>query len=341
LALLANPYGWRWFVFVWDVMGQLKVGLGATVNEWKPPAVKLVPFYWVAFCLAGVVMVESIIRRRSRMRFWIPAVFVMAVWTSFHIRSTALLSFVALPMVGEWIMEYRRTLICKQAPLFAMAGILCLFPIKAIWNPPLYKVSWHKFPVGACAFVQRVGLAGKLYNTYHFGGYIQWILGPRQKTFMDGRYLSFPLAIEKSNDFRNLLITGQATAWKQRLAAYDIEIAIVEYYNTFWELFQSHTKTPEALYSDRLFPLPEWALVYWDDTALVFVRRQTKWAPLIQAHDYRAFKPYRTDRFSSPLMQTDDFVKALRSELLRHREEVPASIWRDTIEKDLLKGVTL
>ena len=49
----------------------------------------------------------------------------------------------------------------------------------------------------------------------------------------------------------------------------------------------------ERLGGYRLLIGPRWALVYWDDTTEVFVRRDVaRFAPLRDALEYRYFRPY-------------------------------------------------
>ncbi len=52
------------------------------------------------------------------------------------------------------------------------------------------------YPVGACDFMQRHGLAGNLLNDFDWGEYLIWQLAPRSKVFIDGRYDTvYPFAL--------------------------------------------------------------------------------------------------------------------------------------------------
>lgn len=329
-AFFLNPYGWRLLSFYWDVLVQAHGPLHNVIDEWQRPTIHKAPFYWIVFVMAGFILVDGYVGDKKKTIFWIPATLLFAVWTSLHIRSTALYAFVALPMAAGW-----RTAFWKgRGPLWhglcvaAGIGLLLNSPIKIRRDPP--DASW--VPSRACSFVQKMDLSGQMYNSYKFGGYIQWVLGPTRKTFMDGRYLSFPLAVEETKLLGILEATGDGQGWAQRLKDHGIDYAVTDYMQSYWNAVVKRRQTPEIAFFDRLFPPEEWALVFWDDVSMVFVRRIPRWALLIKEHEYRALKPFRTDRFTSPLVRTEEFAGALQTEIVRHRSEVDTSNIRRYIE---------
>lgn len=334
-ALFLNPYGWRLLLFYGDVLKQTNAELHNVVLEWKRPTLSDAPVFWGVFVLSGGIMGEGILRKKVETIIWVPVVFVFSLWTSQHFRSTALMAFISLPMLADWAKSARWVRRPGPEVLLFLLGIFMIFPLSVKIKPPKSKVSWHLFPVRACRFIQSVGLEGTMYNTYQWGGYIQWTCGPSRKTFMDGRYLSYPLAVQESNALTDLLQRDDAHVWEQRLASYGIDYAVSDYIESFWKVGEEKSRFPEVLFFERLFPMKNWALIFWDDTSLVFVRRIPRWASLINAHEYRALKPYRMDRFVSPILETRDFAEALRSELTRHRAEVDFSLLRSEIEKRL------
>jgi hypothetical protein len=50
-------------------------------------------------------------------------------------------------------------------------------------------------------------------------------------------------------------------------------------------------KTGERAFSAAYFPATDWALVYWDDDAMIFVRRTPEHADLIQRRESVALNP--------------------------------------------------
>ena len=46
-----------------------------------------------------------------------------------------------------------------------------------------------------------------------------------------------------------------------------------------------------STFSETHFPERDWALVWWDDVAMVFVRRGAAFADLVAEREFRAFRP--------------------------------------------------
>ncbi|MBI3298086.1 MAG: hypothetical protein HYZ75_07980 [Elusimicrobia bacterium] len=122
------------------------------------------------------------------------------------------------------------------------AAVLCL---------PLRAVELGLFPVRAAEFVAADGefRRRRLFNEWGWGGYLAWRLGPDTRVFMDGRYL-----------FHGLLGTvfdaaRSPATWRDLLDGWGIEWAMV---------------TDESRGGFEPF---EWALVYRDPAARVYVRR--------------------------------------------------------------------
>ena len=110
-----------------------------------------------------------------------------------------------------------------------------------------------------------------MYNTYHQGGYIEWALGMGRKVFMDGRYLFQPLLVEHSRLDNALFDNPQSQGWQDLFNRFGVDYAIVDY--DFFTV-PSKEKAPFNFSSINLtFPRSDWALVYWDDAGMVFLKR--------------------------------------------------------------------
>ena len=53
----------------------------------------------------------------------------------------------------------------------------------------LRAAEW-RYPAGAADFLLAHHVAGPIFNTYEYGGYLIWRLWPEQRVFIDGRSLS-------------------------------------------------------------------------------------------------------------------------------------------------------
>jgi tetratricopeptide (TPR) repeat protein len=298
LASLVNPY----FVQVYRVpvlLASYKL-YHANIYEWFPPVFTIrYAHYWfmlfltVAVCLvtprrlkvslallvalAGYLSVKYV-------RFFDLAAIVFAAALAQqlpHLRSSANRRF-AGSRAGR--VRDRMYLVLRAAVTGAIASLVVLH----VWTFPYrhtLSVREKTLPVGAVRFIKEFRLPQNLFNMYHWGGYLEWTLFPEYRVFIDGRGEVFGEKVFA--EYGNALM-GQP-GWEATLDAYRVETALLSY-------AQIHPfARTETRLQELLFESPQWALVYWDDLALVFVRRTEANRELIARQEGRAVNPLRYD----------------------------------------------
>jgi len=137
--------------------------------------------------------------------------------------------------------------------------------------PPGFGVAEHIFPEHAAAFMERHRLDGRVFNSYQFGGYLMWRRWPANQLFIDGRYDAIL--------FDEQLLEAYAEAHHRPVAldrladTYAFEILVLD--------------AEPGSRMDHLRNNPTWARVYWDPVAEVYVRRDGRFARLVEAREYR------------------------------------------------------
>jgi len=109
-------------------------------------------------------------------------------------------------------------------------------------------------PVAAADWILENRPEGKIYNTYHWGGYLIWRLFPAYGVIVDGRSdLYSPEFIEEYVD------TYYARpGWAEFLKRNDVRIVLIE---------------PGSLLAAQLGQSPEWREVFADDLSILFEKR--------------------------------------------------------------------
>jgi tetratricopeptide (TPR) repeat protein len=136
-------------------------------------------------------------------------------------------------------------------------------------------------PDGALGYLDRIGMTGRLFNAFHFGGYIAWRDFPKRSAIIDGRgYV--PPGLREEIHF--------ARAYPDHLArlqsAYGFDAAVMDY-----PVYSGEGLESLASDADWGLTSPEWALVYWDDFALVYLKRSSQWDAVIARDAYRRVRP--------------------------------------------------
>ena len=159
-------------------------------------------------------------------------------------------------------------LACATSPLLAALGLFLQLPVS---QPAGFDRT--RLPVDAAEFVASARPAGRMYNFMPYGGYLALRLWPEQRVFSDGRDA---LAREPE------LVSAIAHAARSRAGF----AALDRRFGFEWALVSAR----EGEWMDPgLAASPEWAMVYLDDIAAVYVRARGANAALA-ARGYRVLR---------------------------------------------------
>ena len=160
-----------------------------------------------------------------------------------------------------------------------------------------------------------------------FGGYLIWRFGPRRAVFIDGRNELFaPLLQELSG-----IYSGESSynAWLDLVRRFAIEGALVRYSpDKMGVVYPAAGDLPPRrgyrAFSAYLFPQSGWALVYWDDTAMLFLRRGSENRALIDRFAYRSVNPEDAEYVLQKAVEDPRFRESLQQDLTRRLSEPPS-----------------
>jgi hypothetical protein len=263
------------------------------ISEWQSPSLNV----WLG--PVGLLMLLTVLSLvLDRRKVGVPEVLVSATatWLGFrHIRFLPILALVNGPLAYRHLTNvifgvqagdeappavrgWRRVL--ERADGWLAAGLLAVFVLGALgldnrsaWvggvGRPKGELVGRAYPEGATSFLARERPQGHMYNTFHFGGYLIYHLGPQVKVFVDGRT---PNVYDDAH-MRDVMEIRRN--WRRTFARWDVEYAVIQ-----------HGEMEDELAAD-----PGWSLVYFDDVALVLVRNDGSNAELAQRLAYRELRP--------------------------------------------------
>ena len=133
----------------------------------------------------------------------------------------------------------------------AFAGVAAVAALASHMSRPGLGLARGAFPERAAAFAKEHALAGKVFNDFHFGGYLIWTLGERAPVFVDGRSMAL-----YGVEFVREAVSATDSALERMLDERDVSIAIV----------------PPDRRLGAIQRKPGWSLLFFDDTAAVLVR---------------------------------------------------------------------
>lgn len=121
-------------------------------------------------------------------------------------------------------------------------------------------------PVKAADFILREGITGRMFNTYHYGGYLIYRFYPQQLVFIDGRADMYGDAFIKEA----LAIYQGSSEWKSRFDRYGIDYVICE---------------SEAPLRQLLLQEDKFQLVFDDGMHSVLLRDGEKYRSIIKRYE--------------------------------------------------------
>jgi hypothetical protein len=175
----------------------------------------------------------------------------------------------------------------------------------------------------AADFVAReqTALGGlRLFNQYEWGGYLGWKLGPAGRVFGDGRYL-FAGQLGEINDALTSAENLADFAARRRLDGFliknlDAKLPSTRVYP------DGKTRDFNRPWYVTYLPRRRWALVYWDDQALVFVDRDKATPAWLAAHEYHYTIPGDEAARDDARARGEIPAAAEKAEAARHAAEV-------------------
>jgi len=163
----------------------------------------------------------------------------------------------------------------------------------------------------------------RLFNQYEWGGYLGWRMGEGYKVFGDGRYL-FHQQLPEIQEALTSAASMAAMAERHGLDGFLIKNMplLIASTRQYPDGTQRQIPRPWHVF---VFPRERWALVYWDDQALLFLDRAKTPAQWLAAHEYRWLRPGDEGALADAASRGEVPPGPLAAERARQRAETARS----------------
>jgi len=311
---MLNPYGLKGLLFPFTLFtraGGMQNVFASSIAELQPPfsgynLTLPLKYFAVFFTLcAGVLALDFRNLKLSHV-----LVFAGTGYLALSARrNVAIFVLAMLPIAvehaGGLIARLREARGGKYAVALDRAGIACGAAIVAVVVLQIFSIVGGRhyiadkraerfgfgfkeqtFPHGAFVFIKENDISGPFFNNMDIGGMFLWEMYPEEKVFIDARlevkemypeekvFIDARLEVNSAeifSEYRRAM--SDAGAFIRLSDKYEFNAAVV-----------SHTSQDGLYLMPVLSLLPEWALVYFDPIAAVFVRDVGGNAALIGRH---------------------------------------------------------
>jgi len=342
VAPILNPHG----PSIWTVPFTLAelVRLPHIPNpEWLSPTPAEAPALYIGMALAvGILLVGS-----RAPQHWL-SVGATASLALKHIRNIGVF-FVLLPQsvapaLARWPLFSRsktdddprsrpRTVIC-----LALVALLGITAAVRPWPISGFGFADRWYPDRAWKFLNDHNLLeGRLYNDVRFGGWLTLQDQPLRQVFIDDRNEIHEGLLE---EIWRIFSNSDVKAWEDLLARWEIDTVLLRYH----EPISVSTPDGKALgrrgFSTLWFPEQRWATVYWDDVAIVLVRRSSVRASFLAAREYRHLHPDDLEHLTTSLREDPALRDAVAFELNRALADDPECLRARRLAEFFQSGFT-
>ena len=248
LASLVNPYFIRHWLYPFEVMS-MKASQ-QYIEEWRSPDFHSLPFQ--LYLALVLFTMTAAMYRKVRPDLTELAITLFFVATGFvAIRHSSFAIMALVPFAAATITQLPITCLLADERVrrlhsgyqrFAHNGkdigkmefvLNWLLLTVTVVGLTLYYPVFHgkdaetinkMVPVKATEFIARAGINGRMFNTYHYGGYLIQALYPTQRVFIDGR------ADMYGDKFLEeyIAISQGSTGWKEKFEKYKIDYVVMQ-----------------------------------------------------------------------------------------------------------------
>ncbi len=250
VALMLNPSGAGEVKYALFHLGS--VTSVVDLSEFQRPPFQTHGTFWVLLALgvAGVALTRGVRHALIVLAFGVMAVRAMYVAPMF--------SLVTVPFTAAALGARLRP---GWSPAFVPAGLAAALwlapePVTHFANRIHLGVDPYAVPEDAAKAARALGLNGRVFPSWDLSGFVEWAL-PESPVYADPRLLAYPPEV----------FTALSAADESQ-PAFD---ALMDEHQVAWA-FRSHRVL--RMSGIGRFPRERWALLYWDEAASLYVRRE-------------------------------------------------------------------
>ncbi|MBI4688808.1 MAG: tetratricopeptide repeat protein [Nitrospirae bacterium] len=316
-----------------DFTTQYGFGAQSLTSDWiKQEILEVRPLTWKAwkspYILTAVVLLSFILNRRrlSLIHLFMVIPFIFLSFSG--VRFVFLLGIVAGPILARNISAYfdkssigNRFIGKKPAMVVLALWIVCYTALTLADINPLgrspgsfgFGINYTNFHEDALNYMDRRNIYGRVFNKIEWGQYIIWRDFPKRTPFADGRFYLPDGLLEKQIEAR-----GNPAVLDELYSKYGFESILINY--TKWDpSVKSMLETSPDI--DMALLHQGWALVYWDDLCLIYLKKGGRYDSVIKEDEYRYIRPANGIYSINAKLHNDYYRPLIISEIKRNISE--------------------
>ncbi len=324
LAAFMTPSTYRLYAFLFQNVVALgaKTGLGF-INEFMPPSFSQTPVMFAGLVMFTVIVIAGL--RRMPLRYVLFGLVMLPL--SFDMRRMIIILLIGIAAgagitVDRYLSVFNGSVLQRTRQGRFVVSSICILMIALMFGSEIYQyetdftgykgigIQKQFYPDKAIDFILEHHIKGNIFNSTELGGAVIFLGYPRIKDFIDTRL-----------DPERFLLSEVDSAMRNPAACENL----MNKYGVAYSLIENAV----PINYKKLFPSPQWHLVYFDDYVQIYVKSETGNDELIKDYTYHVFDPYSFLYSPNPLFSPDAYFTkpGLLDDLQRLVKEVPYSAY--------------
>lgn len=186
----------------------------------------------LAWVVTALFLVSLLFQIRKLHAAFVALALAIVYYSIVQVRYIPFLLVIAIPVIVRFFSELRAIAVARAGFVLLAVGAVWYFAGNELSNfQNIRRSGWIDeayYPVRAAEFVRNGDITGNMFNSYLWGGYLIWRLGPDRKVFVDGRGMDQNVfwdlaALETSASWGST----EKPLWKTMFEKYGITYAIL------------------------------------------------------------------------------------------------------------------
>ena len=326
-ASFLNPHGYH--LHLWMSRLFYRTSLLPFLNEEvMPPTFSDYRLFWLFLILTGVSFISRI--RKIELTDFLQDLLLFLSFSFLSVKAVryiGLFALVSAPILGGNLdlplRQVKEKMVKKIpfaeksfVPVISQGGLLllmvCVF-ISTFRVEKAFKfglgVQKSFYPDKAIEFIRKNQISGNMYNSGEFGGYLAWKCYPERPIF----FFNDPVL------FEDLIDSIYQSPLRSEASKPSNFAGLFEKFNINYILKSYSTLPLESYYLSK----GDWKLVYWDESALVYLRDTPENRPIISKYSYQYIDPLNFNPSFAQVLVKHNFAQFVLEGLERNIKENP------------------
>jgi hypothetical protein len=199
----------------------------------------------------------------------------------------------------------------KKIVNMLLVAIILIIPLVCLKNffpnTPKYPFSQKNLPHGNAMFLKYIDVQGSVLNHPNYGGYLQWVLYPKYKIFMD---MEVPFLFTNEDFYIAKNVYSNEVFLRKIITEYDPSFILVSLGNLYFK--------------EAIKPHSDYKIVFFDDSEVLYANKK-HYPDIVKTYELKVIDPFTFKNKTIDTLKKEENIAPVMKELMKMVEIYPDS----------------